>query len=31
VNHAIDQSDVWICRDVRGGWPAFWKNFQSYG
>ncbi len=31
VNDAIDQSDVWICRDVRGGWPAFWKNFQYYG
>jgi len=29
VNEAI--GEVWVCRDVRGGWPAFWKDFQYYG
>ena len=35
VNETIEtigyHSEVWICRDVRGGWPAFWQHFQSYG
>jgi hypothetical protein len=32
VNRAIDEpADVWVCRDVRGGWPEFWKHFQYYG
>jgi hypothetical protein len=32
VNETIgDPAIVWICRDVRGGWPTFWKNFQYYG
>ena len=32
VNETIgNPSEVWVCRDVRGGWPAFWQHFQSYG
>jgi 4-amino-4-deoxy-L-arabinose transferase-like glycosyltransferase len=32
VNHTIgDRADIWVCYDVRGGWPAFWKEFQYYG
>jgi hypothetical protein len=32
VNETIgNPSEIWICRDVRGGWPALWKHFQSYG
>jgi 4-amino-4-deoxy-L-arabinose transferase-like glycosyltransferase len=31
VNKTINSSEVWVCRDVRGGWPAFWKQFQYYG
>lgn len=29
VNETI--GEVWVCRNVRGGWPAFWKKFQYYG
>ena len=32
VNITIgNPSEIWVCRDVRGGWPALWKHFQSYG
>jgi hypothetical protein len=32
VNETIGKrSEVWVCRDVRGGWPAFWRHFQYYG
>jgi hypothetical protein len=32
VNETIgNRSEVWVCRDVRGGWPAFWEHFQYYG
>jgi 4-amino-4-deoxy-L-arabinose transferase-like glycosyltransferase len=32
VNETIgNPSEIWICRDVRGGWPALWRHFQSYG
>jgi 4-amino-4-deoxy-L-arabinose transferase-like glycosyltransferase len=26
-----NRSEVWVCRDVRGGWPAFWEHMQYYG
>jgi 4-amino-4-deoxy-L-arabinose transferase-like glycosyltransferase len=31
LNKTVISSEVWICHDVRGGWPAFWKHFQYYG
>jgi len=32
VNETIGaRSEVWVCRDVRGGWPVFWQHFQYYG
>ena len=32
VNETVgDRNEVWVCRDVRGGWPTFWKHFQYYG
>lgn len=32
MNQAIgNRTGVWVCRDVRGGWAAFWKDFQYYG
>jgi 4-amino-4-deoxy-L-arabinose transferase-like glycosyltransferase len=30
-NKAVTSSEVWVCRDVRGGWHAFWDHFQYYG
>jgi 4-amino-4-deoxy-L-arabinose transferase-like glycosyltransferase len=25
------RSEVWVCHEVRGSWPSFWKHFQYYG
>jgi 4-amino-4-deoxy-L-arabinose transferase-like glycosyltransferase len=31
LNNTVISSEVWVCRDVRGGWPVFWEHFQYYG
>ncbi len=26
-----DHPDIFVCRDLRAPWPAFWQKFRHYG
>jgi hypothetical protein len=27
----VEHPDIFVCRELRQGWPEFWKHFQYYG